>query len=176
MLKEYGSKDHVPEEFQPLFGASYKVGVEGFDTQSGFVGKQIPEFFVGQALREYAGYRHGIYVLEGIHVVPGTEDHVGGDSKHLVVVNPSEAALLPRTLVRQEKEKGPLTDENRAERMEDYGQIVQIQKHIISAAEARGSAILSSSTEEGILHEFADSLTPKLEALLSAAGVDLDRV
>ena len=173
VLQQYeNDEDKVPAELKPLFGASYKMGIDGFLLQVEYVGQKIPEI-VGQTSRQGQEIMRPIYILQGIHVVPGTEDHVEGNNKHLVILNPSYDALSTINLVRFEQERGPTDPTNEAERSENFSMLYTIQEHILQMAHERESTIICADRREDMLHKFSDSLTPKLEKILQSVGVDL---
>lgn len=165
-LNKYEDKEKVPEKLKPLFGATYKVGKDGFDLQVKHVAEKIPDLFVEQAIREYQRWMHPFFILQGIHAVPGTDDCIKGDNKHLVIINPSEQALRERVFVRQEKEIGAMSDKNKDERVKDWHKLYDMQKYILEVASQKGGTVISSDSREDVLHQFADSLTPKLEKIL----------
>lgn len=173
ILEQYDNNENkVPSELKPLFGASYKVGIEGFLLQVEQVGQKIPEI-INQTSRQDQEIMRPIYILQGIHIVPGTEDLVDGNNKHLVILNPSIDTLRSRNLVRFEQERGPTNLANADERLEDFSMLYSIQEHIIQMAYERGSTVIGSEEREDVLHNFSNSLTPKLEEILKNAGVDL---
>jgi len=171
-IRAYGSEKEVPENLLPLFRALYQVGSSGIELQVEHVRKNVKTYFVDQAIRETKTWMHPIHVLFGSHVMPRFEKEVKGKNKLVVMLNPSEKGLRARIASRQEKERGPIkNDEDRRIRAQECERTLEMRKYIELEAQDYDCELINEETRTRVLQIFGKKLIRNMKGVLDDSGV-----
>lgn len=107
-------------------------------------------------------------ILEGVHVQPTLADTIPEDSD-AVVISIVLAVLRPKTLRKRLRGRGRLLAARRAERyLDHFGEIWQLQSHILSEADRHGVPIIPNTALEDVVQHVITLIINALEKEFSA--------
>jgi len=179
---EWGGREKVPKELQPVFERVASLDENGIEIQNRYIQKRLETHWINEAYRECSktGGFHPWYACQGINISPRVEQEINVPNKLIVIVNPPAHVIVPRVLIRQDKEQRTIRiqDLPKHERAEAERQLklecrntVRYGNFLEQQAREQRTPLITESSNLEVLHKFGDYLMPMLERTLTNVSI-----